>query len=392
MLKLFLIFLVLAPLFAESHLYMADPTSRQFHETAAFQTTPTEYCPHCYNFRGVSAVQERGGGGPWPHLKLYEEGKLNANGNYMESSETEVRHISPCGDPVQTASSDASNIYGMANFNYPVLTSYKQNSEFQVRVVVSTYHWGHIELNLCDATGMEDSEVTHECLSKYPLDRAPAEMEPPIDPLHPGRYFLDPPCRAAETGQSFDTGGAESGDIVTMTYKLPPVLTCERCVLQMIYYVSNACVHPGYSTFESEDWPAGCAPTKADWISSGMAVCGTEGTNYVEEFASCADITVVGKNAAEMEEEEDATYTEFSGDDVVTETASASSATTDPPPPSTPAPSSALSEPCDCSDTCVDVWKQCGGGDQDEGWTQNQNCCEGATCVQYNNWYAQCVP
>ncbi|CAM9594740.1 unnamed protein product [Ectocarpus sp. 12 AP-2014] len=112
----------------------------------------------------------------------------------------------------------------------------------------------------------------------YPLDRAPAEMEPPIDPLHPGRYFLDPPCRSAETDQSFDTGGAEGGDIVTKTFKLPPVLTCDRCVLQMMYYVSNACVHPGYATFESDDWPSGCAPTKHDWISEGMAVCGTEGS------------------------------------------------------------------------------------------------------------------
>lgn len=164
----------------------------------------------------------------------------------METAETSSRHISPCGDPVHTAGSDDTNTYGSANYNYPVLTEFQEGSEFQVRVVVSTYHWGHIELSLCDATGMEDAEVTHECLSQYPLTRAPAEMEPPIDPLHPGRYFLDPPCRAAETNQSFDTGGAEGGDIVTMTFNLPKDLTCERCVLQMMYYVSNACVHPGY--------------------------------------------------------------------------------------------------------------------------------------------------
>ena len=59
----------------------------------------------------------------------------------------------------------------------------------------------------------------------------------------------------------------------------------------MMYYVSNACVHPGYATFESDDWPPGCAPTKKRLRSArAWRVCGTEGTNYVEEFASCADI------------------------------------------------------------------------------------------------------
>jgi hypothetical protein len=70
------LFAVVAPV-VEAHLYMAYPPSRQFWQTTAYQSTPTEYCPHCYNFRGVSATQERGGGGPWPHLALYEEGKLN---------------------------------------------------------------------------------------------------------------------------------------------------------------------------------------------------------------------------------------------------------------------------------------------------------------------------
>ncbi|CAM9156066.1 unnamed protein product, partial [Ectocarpus sp. 12 AP-2014] len=361
MLRTAFFFSTLSPLLmVESHLYLAQPTSRQYYQTAAFQETPGEYCPHCYNFRGVAAVQERGGGGPWPHLKFFEEGKLNINGNYMETNETSVRHTSPCGDPVQTAASDETNAYGLANSNYPVLTDYRVGSEFQAKVVVSTYHWGHIELNLCDASELEeDSEVTtHECLSKYPLDRAPAEMEPPIDPVHPGRYFLDPPCRAAETDQSFDTSGAEAGDIVTMTYRLPPVLTCEQCVLQMMYYVSNACVHPGYAEFESDDFPRGCAPTKDNWISKGMELCGTEGINYVEEFASCADISITGNNAAEMEEkeeeEEDTWFSDMSTDAATFTTTTTTTTTT----------TSHTDDSCDCSSdaTCVDIWKQCAGG------------------------------
>ena len=334
-----------------SHLYMAYPPSRQFWRTTAYQSTPTEYCPHCYNFRGVSATKERGGGGPWPHLKLYEEGKLNpVNGNYMETAETASRHTSPCGDPSQTAGPDDDNKYGLANSNYPVLTEFVgAGSEFQVKVVVSTYHWGHIELNLCDATGMEDAEITHECVSKYPLTRARAELEPPIDPLHPGRYFLDPPCRAAETDQSFESelGGAQTGDIVTMTFMLPENLVCERCVLQMMYYVSNSCVHPGYAEFESEEWPAGCAPTKADWISSGMSVCGVSGTNYVEEFASCSDISIIS-NGGGGDEDNVGTSTDTT-EDTPTDTAAYTT--------SYDTPDEICN--CTCTQSCADVWMQC---------------------------------
>ena len=290
------------------------------------------------------------------------------------------------GGLVPATATDTSNTYGMANSNYPILTEWLEGSEFQAKIVVSTYHWGHIELNLCDASGMEDAEVTHECLSKYPLTRAPAEMEPPIDPLHPGRYFLDPPCRAAETDQSFDTGGAEGGDIVTMTFNLPESLTCERCVLQMMYYVSNACVHPGYETFESTEWPAGCAPTKDDWISKGMGLCGTEGTNYVEEFASCSDISIVSSDGLvvdvaaddDVADEDDGAATD---EDLADEDDGADDYEI--------SVESVPKESCDCTNTCVDIWKQCGG---DEEWRGGQNCCEGATCVPYNDGYAQCVP
>ncbi|CAN0580983.1 unnamed protein product, partial [Ectocarpus sp. 12 AP-2014] len=39
--------------------------------------------------------------------------------------------------------------------------------------------------------------------------------------------------------------------------------------------------------------------------------------------------------------------------------------------------------------TCIDVWKQCGGDDDFSG---GRTCCEGATCVQRSDSYAQCLP
>lgn len=48
------------------------------------------------------------------------------------------------------------------------------------------------------------------------------------------RYYLDPPCRAAETDQE-TLPGAYPGDVATARYKLPSGLTCSRCILQMVY-------------------------------------------------------------------------------------------------------------------------------------------------------------
>ena len=56
----------------------------------------------------------------------------------------------------------------------------------------------------------------------------------PIDPDHPGRYYVDPPCRADETDQT-KPDGAHDGYVVTGRYKLPEGLTCNRCIVQMVY-------------------------------------------------------------------------------------------------------------------------------------------------------------
>lgn len=140
----------------------------------------------------------------------------------------------------------------------------------------------------------------------------------------------------------------------------------------MMYYASNSCVHPGYAEFESEEWPAGCAPTKADWISSGMSVCGAPGGIYVEEFASCSDIAIISSGGGGGGGGGDGIGT----DDTATDDTSGTT------------PDGTVCN-CACTQSCVDVWKQCGG---DENWSGPENCCEGATCVGYSSSYAQCVP
>lgn len=69
----------------------------------------------------------------------------------------------------------------------------------------------------------------------YPLTRVEDDSDAsPIDNNHPGRYYVDPPCRESETDQTKPEGSA-SGYVVTGRYQLPEGLTCERCIVQMVH-------------------------------------------------------------------------------------------------------------------------------------------------------------
>ena len=40
-------------------------------------------------------------------------------------------------------------------------------------------------------------------------------------------------------------------------------------------------MHPGYDEFNPDSWPSECAPSKGDWIKTGLGMCG-DGDNYPE--------------------------------------------------------------------------------------------------------------
>lgn len=88
--------------------------------------------------------------------------------------------------------------------------------------------------NADDLPDGPDGTVTQSCFNKYPLDRVETDGDGPIDPSFPGRMILDPPCRAKETDQTM-VEGATPGDVAIAHYRLPSGLSCERCVVQMIY-------------------------------------------------------------------------------------------------------------------------------------------------------------
>eukprot|EP00903_Cladosiphon_okamuranus_P008090 g7800.t1 len=291
----------------DGHVYLMEPTSRNFFYTTTFQSQGFEgmtYCPHCLQSRGPAAVAARAleltpadalsnyGDGAWPHLTAYNRGELASNGNFLENDEISVRH-GICGDPEQTAA-EGTNVFGQENSVYPVLETYQEGSVVEMKVVISTYHWGHFEFHICNSEDLSnpDGPVTQGCFNMHPLDRAEDDGDAsPIDPDHPGRYYLDPPCRAAETDQT-KPEGAEYGYVVTGRYKLPEGLTCKRCIVQMVYYTGHVCKLPGYDHFKPDSLPEGCAQSNSDWINLDPPACG-EGDVYPEEFWNCADIEIV---------------------------------------------------------------------------------------------------
>ncbi|CAN0367295.1 unnamed protein product [Ascophyllum nodosum] len=129
----------------------------------------------------------------------------------------------------------------------------------------------------------------------HPLDRAEDNGDAsPIDPHFSGRYFVDPTCRSGETDQTI-LSGAFPGDVITARYQLPSGVTCSHCVVQMVHYTGNSCMHPGYEEFNPPSWPSKCAPNKGDWILTGLNMCGV-GDSYPEEYWNCADIEITSGN------------------------------------------------------------------------------------------------
>lgn len=94
-----------------------------------------------------------------------------------------------------------------------------------------------MEFFVCDTGDLDnpDGVVTQGCLNKYPLTRAYNRNDgSAIDPNFPGRYYLDPPCRADEVEQDVSENFREGAYNVKMRYTLPNI-QCEHCVLQMHY-------------------------------------------------------------------------------------------------------------------------------------------------------------
>lgn len=91
---------------------------------------------------------------------------------------------------------------------------------------------------MCNADSDLNSVPTQECFNQHPLNRAPGDdVNSPIDPDYPGRYYVDPPCRGnGSSPEVFQKRPPLSmgGYNMRMTYVLPDI-ECDHCVMQMVY-------------------------------------------------------------------------------------------------------------------------------------------------------------
>eukprot|EP00903_Cladosiphon_okamuranus_P021001 g19293.t1 len=327
-----------------------------------------EHCPSCYNAQGPDEIKKRakeltdakalaayGGGDQWPLIISYYNGENAANGNYLEPQAISARH-GVCGDPGQRTP-EVERPYSSPNNEWDILATYKRGQVIDIKVVVSAWHWGHIEFFLCNAEDLDDpinGVVTQECFNMHPLDRAEDDdFNSPVDDNYPGRYYLEPECRAAEVDQTKPSDhGAATGQVAQMRYKLPESVTCARCIMQMVYYTGNDCKHPGYDEFNPPSWPSECAPNKEDWIATNRRLCGEDGS-YPEEFWSCSDFAITEDGEAPENPS---------------------------PAPTSPSPIESPS----CEDP-ADSYEQCGGTD----WNGTECCADGWECTEMVPCYSQ---
>lgn len=158
------------------HGYLADPPARNVVHNS-------DYCPHCLNAGGASAVWSGGKlrygmcGDPWKGPKHHENG-----GKYGTTPPKKVR-------------------------------VFRRGQTFTARVVLTANHEGRWSLRVCPRS----RRLSPGCFTK--LRRADGK----------GVYTYVP----------------DSASTFNVRYVLPRGLRCERCVLQWVYETSNSCTPRG---------------------------------------------------------------------------------------------------------------------------------------------------
>ncbi|CAM9517701.1 unnamed protein product, partial [Hapterophycus canaliculatus] len=208
-----------------------------------------------YNGGGPAVVKERqlartdpdvlakyGGGDVWPMAAAWDLGEVLPNGNYLENDDIAVSH-GVCGDTPQSGDTNE-DVYSTPNTEWEVLEDYEPGAIIEIDVIITNYHWGHIEFFLCCTADLDDPDGVpkQSCFNKYPLNRAEDDsFNSPVDTNYPGRYFIDPPCRwdAGENEEVDQTrpeleGVLMDGTVNHMRYQLPDI-TCDHAILMMRY-------------------------------------------------------------------------------------------------------------------------------------------------------------
>ncbi len=205
------------PLGVVAHGYLAVPAARNVQRNSY-------WCPQCLNAGGAWAVHEHGYG--------------------------------LCGDPVDKTQPRDHEAFGSLATPPIVAATYKPGGTIPIKVVLTANHKGRWSLRLCPIPGAgtpsaEAKALTKTCLDAHVLRRA--------DTKSPYTYVTS------------DTSSFE------VAYKLPPKVTCKRCVLQWYYETGNSCN------------PVGTPPKYA---TPFLGMCGAPNAAAGEGFWNCADISI----------------------------------------------------------------------------------------------------
>lgn len=211
----------LAAVGAAAHGFMAEPRARNVVHNS-------NYCPHCLSSGGPGVTYA--GGRVWP--------------NSLHGV---------CGDP-HTGPLDHE---GGGKFATNVVTGrYAPGATITIKMKITAPHGGRFSFGICPVpdgvTGAaERAVVTQKCFDSNRLKNV------------------------ADGTDYWWFGKKPSGDY-TMQFKLPPGVTCKRCVLQWHYESGNSCAIPGTPPEHS--------------VSANLVPCPQ--TGVMEEFWNCADVSV----------------------------------------------------------------------------------------------------
>lgn len=203
------------------HGMLAEPRARNVVHNS-------NYCPHCLAAGGPGVTYA--GGRTWPRA---------------------LHGV--CGDP-HTGPLDHE---AGGKFATKIITGkYVQGQTITIRIKITAPHGGRFSFGVCPVPdGATDSgeraAVTQTCFDNNKLVN--------VDDGTPHWWF----------------GHKASGEY-TMQFKLPPAVTCKRCVLQWHYETGNSCTIPG------------TPPQHV--ISADMVSC--DKTSAMEEFWNCADVSI----------------------------------------------------------------------------------------------------
>jgi Lytic polysaccharide mono-oxygenase, cellulose-degrading len=259
-----------------------------------------DFCPHCRNAGGVSALRNVAGntnGEFWiPYKPL--TGRFR-NGAHL------------CGDP----SSGPDDHSASGKFHAPSFMQYAETytagSVANFEVDLTTPHGGYLQFYLCDVESSGDIKkdtFSKDCvlLQRSPVPSCESGTDDecgPIDKNDPSKFWL--PCRvSASLDQNQILGGRNSGANNKISYLIPDQ-AIKKGVIHMYWLTSNSCAPDGsVDYFTNGGWQnvrnsqcSGDGGTVGGFNPGHLGTCTTQAGKFPEEFWNCADVLVLSGNS-----------------------------------------------------------------------------------------------